>query len=384
MRKLIIFILSIFIFANCSKDKGKICKLRGKVINRDSKFIILKKETEDFRGGKTIEIPIDSLGNFQYDLTYDFVEAYELAFQDELQKGIGWRMIVFYPDNDIINFKLYSEELSYSNKISGGKEIMEMNAYNQLLEDKYAKKFDLLNEKIDSLEAINEGESDYAFQLSDSVQSLYKSFSNFELSYVRNNPTLHGYNIFLRLLVKQKSKNLFALDTLKLCAKLLEQKFPNHPYREISRLRLNGLTNIKSGGRYIDFTAKDSTNKEFTISDIIRKNKVTLIDFWSPWCGGCLYKSSKIIPIYKQFKNKGFEVIGIVGGITSKEQYIESVKKYKYPWLVLSEINKENNLWEKYSIHSAGAEFLIDNTGRILAVNPSVDEIKEHIQSEKK
>lgn len=108
---------------------------------------------------------------------------------------------------------------------------------------------------------------------------------------------------------------LFSIDTLKKYHEIFKQMYPNHPYNEISRYRLDGLINIKVGGSYVVFTVADSTWRKITISDYIAQNKYTLLDLWAPWCGLCIKKSHQILPIYDQCKNMGFGVIGIVGGI---------------------------------------------------------------------
>jgi hypothetical protein len=77
MRRLIIFIFSTVLFVNCTSEKEKTCLLIGKVVDRNSKTLILKKETEDSRS-RDIEIQIDSSGFFKYELKFQFVEAYEL------------------------------------------------------------------------------------------------------------------------------------------------------------------------------------------------------------------------------------------------------------------------------------------------------------------
>ncbi len=104
VNKLSIFILCCFLFTNCSSDKEKTCRLTGKVIDRNCKSLILKKQTDNSIDYK-IEIQIDSSGFFSYDLNFQYIEAYELLFKYELEKGIR-RPTLFFPDNDKIEFTL--------------------------------------------------------------------------------------------------------------------------------------------------------------------------------------------------------------------------------------------------------------------------------------
>lgn len=48
-----------------------------------------------------------------------------------------------------------------------------------------------------------------------------------------------------------------------------------------------------------------------------------------------------------------------------------------YPWMNLIELNDKAQIWSKYGIpNAAGSTFLVDNTGRILAINPSAEEVE--------
>ena len=378
MKRLIIIILSTVLFVNCTSEKEKTCHLIGKVVDRNSKTLILKKETEDSRT-RDIEIQIDSSGFFKYELKFQFVEAYELIFKDELEKG-AWRPILFFPDNDTIEFILYPMNMADSNKITGSKLSLDESNYIQIIKDIYYSKYLYWNQKLDSLKNINETDSDYAIQAADSIIGIMNAVPQFEIKYATKNANLYGYNRFLNILRNEKDLRLFSIDTLKKYHVLFQQKFPNHPYNEISQYRLDGLININVGGNYVDFTASDSTGKKITISNYISQKKYTLMDLWAPWCSPCIQKSQKILPIYEQYKDSGFGVIGIVGGISRREQFLQAINKYNYPWIVLSEINNQNDLWEKYSISkSGGSQFLVDSGGKILAINPSPEELKKII-----
>jgi len=381
MNKFLILALSCVLITSCSSDKEKHCQLTGKVIDRESKTLIVKKQTESYNLSK-IEIKIDSAGNSKYDLNFEYIEAYELIFKDELDRGL-WKPTLFFPDNDKIEFTLYPMEKADSNKVVGGKLSLENSAFHQLVKDIFYSKYYSWNQILDSLKNINETDTDYANAISDSLKNLLQATHQFELKYIKNNPSIYTYSRFLSILRSEKDRRHYVFDTLKKCASLLQQKFPNHPYNEIAQLRLNGLNNINVGGSYVDFTAKDSIGNEHTISDIIVQNKLTLIDLWAPWCGPCIRKSKKVLPIYEEYKEKGFGVVGVVGGIRTKEKFKQAITNHSYPWLLLSEINNEKHIWEKYYISKdGGSQFLVDNKGKIIAINPSTEELKKYILAE--
>lgn len=373
-----LIILLIFLFPNYP-NKQNTCYLKGQVIDRNSKTLILKKKTEDLRYSGT-EIPIDSSGNFTYNMNFQFIEAYELIFKDELNNG-AWRPIMFFPDGDTIKFTLYPMQEAEKNRIVGSKLSLEENMYNETIKKKFYDKYVYWNQKLDSLRNIDETDSDYYAQASDSVKSIMEAVPLFELQYLKNKTNLYGYSKLLETLKIEKDRRLLAIDTLKEYSNLFQQKFPNHPYNRISQFRLDALTNIKVGGYYVNFTAKDSAGKNITLSNIIISNRLTLIDLWAPWCGPCIKKSKKVIPIYEEFKNSGFDVISVIGGINTQEKFLQAIKKHKYPWMQLAEISNENNVWEKYNIsNSGGSQFLVNSKGIIQAINPEPEELKKLLQ----
>lgn len=84
-----------------------------------------------------------------------------------------------------------------------------------------------------------------------------------------------------------------------------------------------------------------------------------------------------MIPLYEQYKTKGFEVIGVARE-RDKKWGIQAAIADKYPWLNLLEVNDDQNIWRKYGLdNSGGGVFLVDELGSILAVEPTADEVRE-------
>ena len=57
-----------------------------------------------------------------------------------------------------------------------------------------------------------------------------------------------------------------------------------------------------------------------------------------------------------------------------------AIKQDKYPWENLVELNDAEKIWEKYGVDGAGAVFLIDEKGVIVAIAPTVEEIREFLE----
>ncbi len=151
--------------------------------------------------------------------------------------------------------------------------------------------------------------------------------------------------------------------------------FPDHWYTKVVGDAIGGIVKIFPGNPFIDFTAPDLKGQEFTLSEQI-KDKVALINLWGSWCGPCIAKAKLVVPIYNKYKNKGFTVVGIAREFKDTEALKSRLKKEQFNWLNLVEMDDKNGIWNKYSIsNGAGIQVLVDAAGKILAVDPTAEEI---------
>lgn len=63
------------------------------------------------------------------------------------------------------------------------------------------------------------------------------------------------------------------------------------------------------GKQVKDFTVMLVSGARFQISQ--QKRKVILIDFWATWCAPCMAEIPHLKDYYEEFKDKGFEIVGI-------------------------------------------------------------------------
>ena len=129
------------------------------------------------------------------------------------------------------------------------------------------------------------------------------------------------------------------------------------------------------GDSFIDFTAPDAKGVMHTLSEEI-KGKVALIDLWASWCGPCRRNSKSMIPHYEKYKDQGFTVVGVARERCQGDMDA-AIKKDAYPWLCLLELNDAGKIWDKYGVgNGGGAIFMVDKEGKILAINPSTEEVE--------
>jgi thiol-disulfide isomerase/thioredoxin len=108
------------------------------------------------------------------------------------------------------------------------------------------------------------------------------------------------------------------------------------------------------------------------------KGKVVLIDFWASWCVPCRKTIPSLKKVYSQYKEKGFEIYGISLD-TEADSWKDAVKHNGITWLQVLDANGETaGVWNVNYIPNT---FLLDKTGKIVAVNPTEEELQKHYRN---
>jgi peroxiredoxin len=71
------------------------------------------------------------------------------------------------------------------------------------------------------------------------------------------------------------------------------------------------LTKLRPGQSKLDFAFKDIDGNIVSLSDERFKHKVVLIQIMGSWCPNCMDETAFLSGFYRQYKNKGLEIIGL-------------------------------------------------------------------------
>jgi peroxiredoxin len=111
------------------------------------------------------------------------------------------------------------------------------------------------------------------------------------------------------------------------------------------------------------------------------RGKVVLLDFWASWCRPCRTTNRQVQPVYKKYKDKGFEIFSVsVDG--SKPAWLSAVKQDNIQWthVIDTKAANGNQLTNIWNIRYIPSTFLIDKEGTILAVGPEKDELEKWLK----
>lgn len=155
--------------------------------------------------------------------------------------------------------------------------------------------------------------------------------------------------------------------------------FPGHPY-SLAFEEIDNTFEPLPGNPFNDFIAPGFDGKDYRLSELM-KGRPALLDLWASWCSPCRAASKSMIPVYNDFAPKGFTIVGVARETATPELAKRVVEKDGYPWLNLIELDDEGGIWALYRRqNAAGARFLIDAEGKIVAVDPTADEVRAYLE----
>ena len=126
--------------------------------------------------------------------------------------------------------------------------------------------------------------------------------------------------------------------------------------------------------------------KLFSLSE--QKGKYVLLDFWGSWCGPCLDSHPALVQLYERFQGQnfkdasGFEIVSFA--VEKNDQnwrHIVLEHHLKWPYHLVSLDMFNSPVIKDYNVKQIPTKFLINPDGLIIAVDPSMSQIINMLQS---
>ena len=130
---------------------------------------------------------------------------------------------------------------------------------------------------------------------------------------------------------------------------------------------------IKMGDSLPDFQL--SNNKETVINLVSLKGKTVLIDYWASWCAPCRLANKKLAPLYNEYKNNNFEIVGISLDM-DKTKWMNAIQKDKLAYEQLIDTKAfDAKSALLFGVEELPNSYLFDASGKLVAINPTEEEI---------
>ena len=125
----------------------------------------------------------------------------------------------------------------------------------------------------------------------------------------------------------------------------------------------------KPGIQFHELEMLDPNDQPVKLSQWVGKGNYVLVDFWASWCGPCLREMPYVIAAYEQYKDKGFDIVG-VSLDQKKSSWTAAIQQLGMNWKQMSDLKG----WrcaatDLYGIISIPSNVLVDPTGKIVAMD---------------
>lgn len=145
------------------------------------------------------------------------------------------------------------------------------------------------------------------------------------------------------------------------------------------------LNQIRSHKKIASETSEGKPYKDFTIeyngtstklSDLMKPGRYTLVDFWASWCGPCRREIPVIQELWKEYRDKGLDVIGVAVW-DEPDATANAVEELAIEWPII--YNAQTIPTDLYGILGIPSIILINPDGVIVSRDKQDDELRQAV-----
>ncbi|MDT8417012.1 MAG: TlpA disulfide reductase family protein [Lutibacter sp.] len=362
------FILCFFTILSigCTSEKKPSFSIEGSISNLKENFIVFSV-IEDIQNAKTKvidTIKVTDSGGFKLDYTLE-PSIYTLTFD-----GIKTINLAIDKGQHITVKGTSLDDL----EISGSVDTDLLIAYEDFRIESLDRLVNSVRKEIKTLQSDKANEDKIA-ELREVEVENYKKHLNELMAFVKE-------KMGTSISIYPTSIRWNGEDNLPFLQKLVAQFEEKHPALNITQKLKDKLQLLKKtsvGGTISGIEMPSSSNEPIALNNI--RAKYILIDFWASWCPPCRSESKLLNTLYSKYQAKGFEIYGI--SLDSKrENWLKAIEKDNRIWTNVSTVEGfKTPVSVEYGITSLPTNFLIDASGKIIAVNIHGQQLKEKIDA---
>ena len=313
-------------------------------------------------------LPLDTLtvkdGKFSYTGSADSVCCYALnVMKDDFNSQL------FFTEPGIVTIKLSAKP--NESKVSGS---VANNALQQLMEATNP-----IYEKIHEIESIVYNDTTMSHEdewaLNQRYDQLYSEVENkMKEAAEQNIDNELGYMLVMRYIDESENAELL----IRLIG-MMPQDFRNRQPLMDLEARITALQQIADGQRMPDFTLATPEGENVSVLSEVRKNTITVLDFWASWCGPCRQEMPFMRELYATYHPKGLGIVGISLD-DDGDAWGQAISDLKIEWPQLSDLQGGRcAVAQHFQVTAIPFIVVVDAEGTILSKSLRGESLKQFV-----
>ena len=361
----IFLIFSLFTIIACnghkaSKGKSKSTySIKGQIDGKDTGWVFLGR---DDTTGRSPMIVFDSAkisgSYFQFHggLTKPLIGKIMIKNQSAYSSYTPY----FALDTGITNVHLYNDSMANS-VITGTAMQDSLNMFNKKLynlEISFDNQFALKRKGMITTDSLNKLQ-----------EAFYRDKHDLILQQIQSNPS-DIISAFVARLVLPDQPDLKTLESVYNALGNVDNYYARSLLKVLTAKKNSQIGRLAPSFSFSDITHQTFSNHSF-------KGKYLFLDFWASWCEPCREENPKLAKLYEKYANKGIEFVGISIDM-DKRNWEKAIIKDKLPWIQACDLKgSQSVIFNDFGLYDIPANFLIDQEGKIVARNVTVEELKK-------
>lgn len=341
----------------------------------------IKGSVEDVADGDTLFLTTD----LQNGIPCDTILVKDGQFELKGETDSTYFCLIYNPEEEALSLPIFIEPGTIKVKLSktpGGSRVggTAINDEWQRLTDStfvVAKEINKIAEKVYTHEDATQEEQQKAME---QIEKLNKRFSGILLNFTeRNIKNELGYFI----LTFYPEEILPASERLRLIKMMPEEIRQRKAIQEMEQL-IGNSAKTEEGAVIDDFTLPSMEGAPMSIMSEVKKNRITVLDFWASWCGPCRQETPLMVEIYKKYKNKGLGFVGISLD-EDADAWKQATDQLGIVWPQMSDLKGwENAAAQMFNVTSIPHTIVLDQNGKILRRGLRGEQLEQFIAEQLK